>query len=560
MVMVGGKKGCLRGCLIVFLALIAVGVIGSCMGLGQGDSSKVDGDQAATSTEESSEPAAASTGRLTYAVDTGGAPTDDWPLYLTVADEHGEGGSDQAIAPGGGTLELTCGTHQVGVANDSWIASDGTLLGVAGVSPASVDVGTDEAAADGTTALTVSLQKVDPAQTSRDDYQARIDSACAYISQHEGQEKADQLRSLAMKLLPAENAPPATLTARYLDVGQGDSELVQLPDGKVMLIDAGEPDQGSKVVSDIKALGISRIDYLVATHPHADHIGGMADVIRTFDIGEVWSPNATANTQAFESFTGAVAAKGLTINAGSKGKDIVAPGTTSYDIQILGPDASVSSEDLNNYSLVIRVRFGQTSFLFTGDAPKDEIAGDVGEHVDVLKVAHHGSDTGTDASLARTLSPKIAVISYGLGNDYGHPKQGVLDALAACGAQVLGTGANGTVTVTSDGTNVSASPEHEGTVQAGSASSSDDSSKSSGSSAGSSQSDQGQASAAAAPAAAAPAAPADTGGDETVYVTPSGKKYHRQGCRTLKKSKTLIPMTKSEAQAQGYDACKVCNP
>ncbi|MGN0286425.1 MAG: hypothetical protein ACI4B6_02015, partial [Atopobiaceae bacterium] len=93
------------------------------------------------------------------------------------------------------------------------------------------------------------------------------------------------------------------------------------------------------------------------------------------------------------------------------------------------------------------------------------------------------------------------------------------------------------------------------------ASSSDGSSKSAGSSASTSQPDQGQASAAAAaPAAAAPAAPADNGGDETVYVTPKGKKYHRQGCRTLKKSKTLIPMTKSEAQAQGYDACKVCNP
>lgn len=265
----------------------------------------------------------------------------------------------------------------------------------------------------------------------------------------------------------AANAPPeGTLTVRFLDVGQGDSELVELPDGKLMLIDAGTQDAGPAVVRAVRDLGRTRIDYLVATHPHADHIGGMAEVLRDFDVGEVWAPAVAANTRTFEAFLDAVEDKGLTIRTGSRGKDIVAPGSASYDVQILGPSDSLSSEDLNYYSLVIRVRFGSTSFLFTGDAPADEIRADVSEHVDVLKVAHHGSDTGTDATLAAQLSPRIAVISYGIDNDYGHPTQGVLDALAASGAQVLGTGADGTVTVTSDGTDVTATPEREGPVVA----------------------------------------------------------------------------------------------
>lgn len=521
----------LKVVLVVFTLLILIGAIG-------GGGSQDNADDAATSqgsqqAEQTQQETAV--GELSYTVDAGGAPTDEYPLYL-----GGIGDSDVKISPSGGSVSLGLGAYAPVLANPYWIASDGSLLKSGKVSPSTVDLNANGAQ------VSVSLQKVDPAATSRDEYQQGIDSACSYIASREGQERADELRALATALLPAENAPPAgTLSVHYLDVGQGDSELVELPDGKLMLIDAGTQDAGATVVQAIRSLGKTRIDYLVATHPHADHIGGMAEIIRAFDIGEVWAPNVTTNTRTFESFTGAVAAKGLSINAGSKGKDIVAPGATSYDIQILGPSDSVSSEDLNDYSLVIRVRYGSTSFLFTGDAPKDEIRADVGEHVDVLKVAHHGSDTGTDTALATQLSPKIAVISYGIGNDYGHPKQGALDALASCGAQVFGTGANGTVTVTSDGTNVLASSEREGAVVAGSTDSTQDS-----------------ASGAGVATAAAPAASssANTGADDIVYVTKSGKKYHRQDCRTIARSKGVVSMTRSQAEAQGLSACKVCNP
>lgn len=528
-----GHRG-LKVALVVFALLILIGAIGG--GGSRGNDSEVASSQGSQQAEQTQQEAAV--GELSYTVDTGGAPTDDYPLYL-----RGIGDSDVKISPSGGSVSLGLGAYAPVSANPYWIASDGSLLKSGEVSPSTVDLNANGAQ------VSVSLQKVDPSTTSRDEYQQGIDSACSYIATHEGQDRADELRALATALLPAENAPPAgALTVHYLDVGQGDSELLELPDGKLMLIDAGTQEAGPTVVQAIRALGKTRIDYLVATHPHADHIGGMAEVIRAFDIGEVWAPNVTTNTRTFESFTGAVAAKGLSINAASKGKDIVAPGNTSYDIQILGPSDSVSSEDLNDYSLIIRVRYGSTSFLFTGDAPKDEIRADVGEHVDVLKVAHHGSDTGTDAALAAQLSPKMAVISYGIGNDYGHPKQGVLDALASSGAQVFGTGANGTVTVTSDGTNVQTSTEREGAVVAGSSESSQSSADSSGGTA-----------AAAAPAPAASTS-TDTGADDIVYVTKSGKKYHRQDCRTIAKSKGVVSMTRSQAEAQGLSACKVCNP
>ena len=254
------------------------------------------------------------------------------------------------------------------------------------------------------------------------------------------------------------NAPQAKLTAHYLDVGQGDSELIQLPNGKTMLIDAGEAEAGDRIVADLKALGVTKLDYVVATHPHADHIGGMPKVLASFPVGAVYLSNATATTQTYKNFIAAVKKSGapayvvragaaIFTDEGGAAAAVVAPNSDSYD-------------DLNNYSVVIRLTYGSRAFLFTGDAEalsEGEITANV--QADVLKVGHHGSSSSTSAAFLKKVAPKYAVIEVGAGNDYGHPTQQTLQRLAGVGAAVYRTDLNGTVTMVCDGTNISVSTE-----------------------------------------------------------------------------------------------------
>ena len=335
-----------------------------------------------------------------------------------------------------------------------------------------------------------------------------------------------------------------TLTVRFVDVGQGDGTIVEFPDGKTLVIDAGKgSDTGAAMNAAISADGRSQIDWLVATHPDADHIGGIPAVISANAVNSVWAPDCNHDTETFTRFLQSVADKGLSIDAAARGKTIATG--DAYSIEILWPDAGASFDDTNDYSVVIKVTYGKTTFLFTGDATtEDLLKADCGD-IDVLKVAHHGSDTGTSGALLTALTPKIAVISYGLDNSYGHPTQAVLDALSASGATVYGTGAQGTITVTSDGVDVSATPAHDGTVVAGTKAEE----KKAESAAPAQQEQQ------AAPEASQPAQ------DRTVYVTASGngKKYHLDpNCRTLRKSRGVVSMTESEAIAENYTMCSVC--
>lgn len=259
-------------------------------------------------------------------------------------------------------------------------------------------------------------------------------------------------------------APGDTLKVHFLDVGQGDSEYLELPGGKTMLIDAGNPENGEDIVSDIKKSGHDRVDYLIATHPHSDHIGGMEKVIQSLQIGTFYMPRTsesdTPTTEVYKNLLQAVKGKGLkvhtakagvTVYSGNNGSAVfVAPNGTGYG-------------DLNQYSGVLLLTYGKNRFLFTGDAgtvSEKQITADV--KADVLKVGHHGSSTATGAEFLKRVSPKYAVIEVGRDNSYGLPAQSTLTKLKKIGAAIYRTDRLGTITFTSNGNGISVDKEPSG--------------------------------------------------------------------------------------------------
>lgn len=367
------------------------------------------------------------------------------------------------------------------------------------------------------------------------------------------------LVALLASCLIAGAAPPAqadeagsrqapNLYAHFLNVGQGDSEFLWLPDGSTMLVDAGTSEAGPAVVSWLEYMGVTRIDYVVATHPHEDHIGGMPAVLGAFEVGEVIAPMAEHDTATYEAFIDAVAAKGLTITPAEAGLRV-------YDalgcaVDVLSPSADASFEDMNDWSAVLKVTYGDRSILLTGDASAS-VVGSLGVgHVDVLKVAHHGSDTGTTPELLSQLAPSVAVIEVGEGNSYGHPTQETLDELAAAGTQTWRTDLDGIVLVTTDGSSLSVASEDTGATQPA-----DPAQVAAQRAEAQRAAEQQRAQEAA--AAQAAAEQATDPASQVVYVTNTGEKYHRAGCRYLK---STIETTLGDAVAAGYEPCKVCNP
>lgn len=253
------------------------------------------------------------------------------------------------------------------------------------------------------------------------------------------------------------------VTIKFIDVGQGEAILIALPE-KTMLIDAGPTGSAPKIAQVLHELGREKIDYLIATHPDEDHIGGMADVISSTQIGTIYAPNKTNNTATYRKFLTAIQNNNLQITLAEAGTII--DQTNDYKIEILWPTKDANFPDTNDYSIIIKLTVGNKTFLFTGDAPTNAILQSNPGHIDVLKLSHHGSRTGTNEQLVRKLSPTYTVISYALDNSYGHPMQSVLNALHKHSVEIWGTGANGTITITCDGTTIDISGEKNGTVVA----------------------------------------------------------------------------------------------
>ncbi len=246
-----------------------------------------------------------------------------------------------------------------------------------------------------------------------------------------------------------------TLTVSFLDVGQGDSVFIELPDSRTMLIDASESNYAGQIESYIRGRGHSKIDYLVATHPHSDHIGGMSAIVNAFDIGEVWMPDADSTTATYEKLLTAISDKGLKIHTAKAGKVILEE--ESLRISLLAP-CSDSYSDLNNYSAVIKLTYGAARFLFTGDAEKlseeEMLASGADLSADVLKIGHHGSSTSSSEAFLKAVAPSFGVISCGKDNSYGHPHQETLTAAEQLQIPLLRTDLEGTIVFSSDGSEI----------------------------------------------------------------------------------------------------------
>ena len=253
------------------------------------------------------------------------------------------------------------------------------------------------------------------------------------------------------------------VAVHFIDVGQGDCELIVSGSCSV-LIDAGEADYASEVGSYIKSQGISKLDYVIATHPHSDHIGGMAEIIKEFDIGKVIMPQIPdeidANTQTYRKMLEAIRGKGLQITPAKPLETYDLGGISS--LEILGPSSS-DYDELNNFSVVCRLVHGENSFLFMGDAEKEEekdiIASGAELDSDVLKVGHHGGSTSSTDDLLFAVTPRFCVISVGAENSYGHPSEKALKRLEKYTDKIYRTDLQGTITAVSDGKNINFSFE-----------------------------------------------------------------------------------------------------
>ena len=243
------------------------------------------------------------------------------------------------------------------------------------------------------------------------------------------------------------------LVVQFLNVGEADSIFIRNKD-EAMLIDAGNNEDGSLLVSYFQSIGVKKFNYLVGTHPHEDHIGGLDSIISSFPVENIYMPDVVTTTSSFKDVLKAIEQKHLTISIPTIGEEWYV-GDALVSVIYTGND----SDDLNGSSIVLRLDYGSASFLFMADAPdmvENQILNrSIDIDVDVLKVGHHGSTYSNSFPFLEKVSPKYAIISCGEDNDYYHPHIKVLKRLKRVGATIYRTDQMGTISVSTDGKNYS---------------------------------------------------------------------------------------------------------
>ena len=315
----------------------------------------------------------------------------------------------------------------------------------------------------------------------------------------------------------------APFEMHFIDVGQALSVLVEC-DGQYMLYDGGNVDDGSLIVSYLQSQGVEQLEYVFCSHAHEDHVGGLAAALAYFPAYHVYSPVTEASTKCFKDFVKYTQQQGLQVEVPAVGTTWPLGGAT---VTMVGPVAQYS--DTNDTSIVLRIEYGSTSFLLTGDMEKtaetDLVNSGVNLRADVLQVGHHGSSTSTGYLFLNAVLPEMGVISCGTGNKYGHPHEETLSILRDAKVDVYRTDLQGTITIGSDGQNYTVGTEHF-----------------------------------AEDAQLNPTDPAASSTAQQAYIgNVNSKKFHLPSCSNLPAEKNQILFSSyDEAVEAGYTPCSSC--
>lgn len=331
----------------------------------------------------------------------------------------------------------------------------------------------------------------------------------------------------------------------YIDVGQADAALV-LCDDETMLIDGGNVADSSLIVSYLNKQNISHLDYVIGTHAHEDHIGGLSGALSVATVGKVYAPKTEADSKAYQNFKNKVLAQGLQITNPTPNETFT---LGSSSVRILAP-ITESVSDINNTSIVLKITYGSTSFLFTGDAER-EVEQDIlnkGYDIsaDVLKVGHHGSEYSTTYPFLREIMPKYAIISVGKNNSYGHPTDEALSRLRDSDTKVYRTDLQGDIIAKSDGKTVTVTPSRNANIETNTTVKEKEQTY-------------------IPPVVSVPTQQEKSNERTTAYIgNANTKKFHYPDCHSVDRmkdsNKVRLNCTRSQAISQGYSPCGNCNP
>lgn len=353
--------------------------------------------------------------------------------------------------------------------------------------------------------------------------------------------------------------PQYNMTVHFLDVGQGLSILAQ-SDDQTLIYDGGDSDKSSYVVAYLKEQGVTDIDYLISSHYDSDHVNGLIGCLNAFDVENVICSDYVHDSDTYQSFINTAQSKGLELQHPAVGTAF-AFGTGSFEI--LAP-SEIDQNDSNNNSVAIKLTNGNNSFIFTGDAESSSesamCASGINLDCDVLVPGHHGSATATSWEFLESTVPEYAVISCGVDNQYGHPDKDTMDKLQSMDIQVFRTDKQGTITVTSDGTNFTWSTDPCNDYTPGAIE--DTGTQLQEQAQEQTQNTQTQQTTQPAQTAPSPSASQTVeevpGSTEQVWVSATGSKYHNKpDCGNMNPDNAR-QMTRAGAEAMGLEACKKC--